>query len=118
MAKPATPKPRTKTKNVLGIQVTRGDVPKEDWDVIHRFALALEKGRFNDYVEVLMDTKKLAWKSLVTGVARGFGAVLGATVVVALLVALLALLGDALPGDFGDFFSDTGNTLQNVTPGE
>lgn len=106
--------PRGTSKKVLGIKVTRGDVPEEDWTVIHKFAVALEKGRFNDYVELLQNPKKLFVTSLIAGIGKGFGAVLGATVVVALLVGLLAMLGDALPGELGNFFSSTGDKIENV----
>jgi hypothetical protein len=87
-------------------------VSEEEWSVIHRFALALEKGRFNEYVEILQNTKKLFWKSFVSGVAKGLGAVVGATIVVAILAALLGVLGKYLPGKAGDFFHDTGNKIE------
>lgn len=110
MAKP-TASPRGKSKKVLGIKVTRGDVPEEDWKTIHKFAVALEKGRFNEYIELLQNPKKLFFTSVVVGVGKGFGAVLGATVVIALLVWLLSALGDALPGELGNFFSSTSDTI-------
>lgn len=99
--------PRTKT---------RSDKPtKEDWTMIHKVAVSLEKGRFNDYVDLLQNTRLLLWKSFVSGVAKGFGAVIGATLVVALVVTILTMLGDTLPGEAGDFFSNTSDTINPVS---
>lgn len=87
-------------------------VSSEDLTVIHEFALSLERGRFTEYAEVLMNTKKLLWKSFVAGLGRGLGAVVGATVVVAIVVGLLAWAGQYAPGPVGDFFQQTGQTIQ------
>ncbi len=90
----------------------------EDLEVIHEFALSLERGRFTEYAEVLMNTKKLLWKSFVAGLGRGFGAVIGATIVVALLAGILAWAGSSLPNPFGDFFQQTGQTIQHPNQGK
>lgn len=82
---------------------------------IEKLALALERGRFNDYLEQLQDTRSLLWRNFLTGLARGFGAIVGATVVVAIIVAILGILGDSLPGELGEFFKETGNQI-NPTP--
>jgi hypothetical protein len=103
------------SKRVLGIQVTKGEIPQDDWTAIHKFAVALEKGRFNEYIEVLQDTKKLLWKSFVSGVGKGFGAVIGATLVVALVAALLALLAGILPDPVDNTLENAGNQLQQTT---
>ncbi|MDP9212037.1 MAG: DUF5665 domain-containing protein [bacterium] len=87
--------------------------PDRDADVLHKFALALERGRFIEYVETLTDTKRLLWKNFLVGLARGFGAVVGATIVVALLVALLAWIGQYLPGVIGEFFRATSEQIQS-----
>jgi uncharacterized protein DUF5665 len=78
---------------------------------IDDFALALERGRFIDYIQQLQSTRTLLWKNFLTGLARGFGGIVGATVVVALVVAILSVLGDSLPGEIGDFFSDTSQQI-------
>ena len=82
---------------------------------VEKLALALERGRFNDYLEQLQDTRSLLWRNFLTGLARGFGAIVGATVVVAIIVAVLGILGDNLPGELGEFFKETGNQI-NPTP--
>jgi hypothetical protein len=87
-----------------------------DLGVIHKVAVSLEKGRFNDYVDLLQDNRKLLWKGFLSGLAKGVGAVVGATIIVAVLVMLLGVLGDTLPGKFGDFFQNTSENIQ--TPGK
>jgi hypothetical protein len=84
----------------------------EDLKVIHEFALSLERGRFTEYAEVLMNTKKLLWKSFVAGVGRGFGAIIGATIVIAILVGILGWIGQYAPDPIDDIFKDTGQTIQ------
>lgn len=81
-------------------------------DAIEKFALALERGRFTDYIDQLQDTKKLLWKNFLVGLMRGFGAIIGATIVVALVVGFLGLLGESLPGAIGEFFRETGKQIQ------
>lgn len=93
-------------------QTTAKQPSEQDLKVIHDFALSLERGRFTEYAEVLMNTKKLFWKSFVAGLGRGFGAIIGATVFIALLVGFLAWIGDTLPDPVGDFFSDTSQQIQ------
>lgn len=89
-----------------------------DWGLVYKFAIGLEKGRFSEYIELLQDTKKLLWKSFLTGLAKGFGAVVGATLVVAVLLMILGLLGKYLPGEAGAFFTKTGNTIEESTTGQ
>ena len=89
----------------------------KDLAVIHEFALSLERGRFTEYAEVLMNTKKLLWKSFVAGLGRGFGAIIGATLVVAIVVGLLAWLGQYAPDPISDFFIETGKTIQAPVQG-
>jgi hypothetical protein len=84
-------------------------------EAVEKFAIALERGRFIDYIDQLQKTKTLLWKNFLIGLTRGFGAVIGATLVVALVVFLLGFLGDSLPGGIGDFFTDTS---QQINPTE
>jgi uncharacterized protein DUF5665 len=92
------------------------DLTKTQWMTLRDFALSLERGRFNDYVETLQNNRELLWKGFLSGLGKGFGAVVGATLVVALVVGLLALLGEYLPGPVGDFFEGTGKQIeQKVT---
>ena len=93
----------------------RSKVAPRDASTIEKFATSLERGRFTDYIDQLQNTRTLIWKNFLIGLMRGFGAVIGATVVVALVVFLLGFLGNSLPGQIGDFFTDTS---QQINPTE
>jgi hypothetical protein len=58
-----------------------------------RLGKAVEEMLVKDYVEFLHSTRRQIWSSFVRGVFMGLGSVVGATVVVALLLAILQLLG-------------------------
>ncbi len=90
---------------------TEQRVADPDWGLVYRFATALEKGGFKDYLTTLSDTKKLAWKAFVSGLAKGLGAVIGGTVFVGLLAALLALIGPHLPDPAGKTVEDAGKKI-------
>lgn len=83
-----------------------------DWGLVYKFAIALEKGRFNEYLSVLSDTRKLFWKAFVSGFGRGLGAIIGGTVIVALLAGLLALVGPHLPSPVDEAVENTGKKIQ------
>jgi hypothetical protein len=100
-----------KKRNDLGFKSGAG-VSREELVAIHRLAEALEKGKFDAYISILQDTRKLFWKSFVAGAAKGFGAVIGATVVVAVAAALLAWIGPHLPDPAGDTVENTGEKIQ------
>lgn len=51
--------------------------------------------------------------NLVRGILFGAGSVIGGTVVIALLVWILSLLGHVFP-PLGDFFSGTSDIIENV----
>lgn len=64
----------------------------------------------NDYIHLLGNTKRQLWQSLLRGIAAGFGGVIGATLVVALVVWLLHMFG-GVPV-IGDFLKATGSQIQ------
>lgn len=70
---------------------------------------AVEETLVKDYVYLLHSTRRQIWSSFVRGVFVGLGTVVGATIVVALLVALLQQLG-ALP-NIGHYFQSIGQEL-------
>jgi hypothetical protein len=72
---------------------------------------AVEDALILDYVYVLHSTKRQIWSSFVRGAFAGIGGVLGATLGVALLVALLQLFG-GFPV-IGQYFKDIGQTIEN-----
>lgn len=58
-----------------------------------RLGRAVEATIVKDYIEFLHSTRRQIWSAFVRGVFMGLGSVIGATVVVALLLAVLQLLG-------------------------
>lgn len=92
------------------------DLSDPDWGLVYKFAIALEKGRFNDYIATLQNTKALFWKSLLSGMAKGLGVVLGGTVVAGLVFGLLALIGPHLPHPADTAIENTGQKI--LQPGK
>ena len=79
----------------------------EDYEKLGR---AIESALITDYLDLLGNTKRQITSAFIRGIFTGLGTVIGATVVVGLLVALLNVFG-ALPG-IGDWFSGLGNEIQ------
>lgn len=78
-----------------------------------RLGKAVEDALILDYIYVLHSTRRQVWSAFVRGLFAGLGGVIGATVGVAALVALLQLIGGT-PG-VGHFFKDLGQTIENRT---
>jgi hypothetical protein len=78
-----------------------------------RLGKAVEDALILDYIYVLHSTRRQIWSSFVRGFFAGLGGVVGATVGVAALVALLQLFGGAPV--VGTFFKDLGQTIENRT---
>ncbi len=57
--------------------------------------------------------KQVYVMNFVRGVFFGFGSIIGGTLVIALIVALLSLLAD-VPGGFGDFIQYIVDTVQGT----
>jgi hypothetical protein len=72
---------------------------------------AVEDALILDYIYVLHSTKRQIWSSFVRGLFAGMGGVLGATLGIAALVALLQLFGGTPV--VGQFFKDIGQTIEN-----
>ena len=68
-----------------------------------RIAERLDASRISDYVELMNKPRKLIWTSFVAGIARGFGAAVGATVVFALVLEVLRRLIVVNVLGIGDF---------------
>jgi hypothetical protein len=73
---------------------------------------AVEDALILDYIYVLHSTRRQIWSSFVRGVFAGFGGVLGATVGVAVFLALLRLFVDAPV--IGRFIEDLGRIIQGT----
>ena len=62
----------------------------------------------------VMDRKELLWVSFLRGLAQGFGAIVGGTILVALLLWILSLFSQVpLIGPAVDNISETVNSAQN-----
>ncbi|HVE80672.1 MAG TPA: DUF5665 domain-containing protein [Candidatus Dormibacteraeota bacterium] len=88
--------------------LTRKSRPSaEDYEKLGR---AIESTLVNDYINLLGNTRRQIWGAFVRGLLTGFGGVIGATVMIALLLYVLDLAG-ALPV-IGQFFKDLVQTIQ------
>lgn len=85
----------------------KSKVTTEDYEKLGR---AVEGALIDDYINWLGNTKRQVFQALVRGIFTGLGTVIGATLVVALVVWALHLLG-GIPV-IGQFLNDTGKTIQ------
>lgn len=83
---------------------------KLDRETYEQLGKAVEATLVKDYIELLHSTPRQIWSAFVRGIFMGLGSVIGATLVVALLLWLLALFG-TFPV-IGDFFRSLGGSLQ------
>jgi hypothetical protein len=74
---------------------------------------SVEEALVTDYIYLLHNTRRQIWSSVIRGIFTGLGGVIGATLGVAALVALLQLFG-GFPV-FGQYFKDVGHTIQSRT---
>src|SRR5262249_6370644 len=93
----------------------RPDPHKDSKINYEQLGKAVEDALILDYVYVLHSTRRQIWSSFVRGLFAGLGGVIGATVGVGLLVAILQLFGGAPV--IGHFFQQLGNTIENRSGG-
>jgi hypothetical protein len=75
----------------MSMAIVQKDKPTpEDYEKLGR---AIESALIDDYIDLLGNTRRQIKGAFVRGLFTGFGGVVGATVVVALVVWLLHLLG-------------------------
>jgi hypothetical protein len=84
---------------------------------VDRIAKIVERMNLGDYVGLLQRPGRLLWLNFLAGLARGLGTILGATVLVSLIVAIVHhLISSHLPG-VGNFFQDVLQLLQQPGKG-
>jgi Domain of unknown function (DUF5665) len=95
------------------IHLERPDTPNKKQSGVNyeRLGKAVEDALILDYIYVLHSTKRQVWSSFVRGVFAGIGGVIGATVGIALLVGILALLG-GVPV-VGHLFTQLGQSIES-----
>lgn len=76
-----------------------------------RLGKAVEDALILDYIYVLHSTRRQIWSSFMRGLFAGLGGVIGATVGVALLVALLGVFSSAPV--VGHWFTQVGQTIES-----
>ncbi|MBV8204034.1 MAG: hypothetical protein JOY87_04660 [Candidatus Eremiobacteraeota bacterium] len=73
---------------------------------VDRITKMVERMNLGDYVGLLQRPGRLLWLNFLSGMARGLGTILGATVLVSLIVAVAQrIIASHLPG-VGNFFAE------------
>jgi hypothetical protein len=95
------------------IHFERPDTPHQKKSGVNyeQLGKAVEDALILDYIYVLHSTKRQIWSSFMRGVFAGMGGVIGATLGVAILVGVLALLG-GLPV-VGHLFTQLGHAIEH-----
>lgn len=72
------------------------DTNKEDLtrieEKIDKLSVKIEMAKISDYITYLESPKKILWSNFLAGVARGFGTIVGLTIVTAGVVYFLQFL--------------------------
>ncbi|MBO9604985.1 MAG: signal transduction histidine kinase [Paenibacillaceae bacterium] len=66
----------------------------------------MERAHIADYVQLLANPRKLIWRNMVGGIARGVGIAIGLTIFTSVIVYLLKALGALNLPIVGDFIAD------------
>lgn len=82
-------------------------------DRLDKLALDMEKARIKDYICYLENPKKLLWPNFLAGLARGFGASIGFTLLAAIIVYLLQSVVRLNLPVIGKFISEIVNIVEN-----
>lgn len=73
---------------------------------VDRIAKIVERMNLGDYVGLLQRPGRLLWLNFLAGLARGLGTILGATLLVSIIIAVMErIIASHLPG-VSRFFSD------------
>lgn len=79
---------------------------------VEKLARYVDRMLVRDYFDYFHNWKRFMWANFVRGIMIGFGTVIGATLVIGLVAAVLGLLGH-LPSSVGNFFNHTKSTIQS-----
>jgi len=95
-----TPDSETKPANgtqVFSIPSTREIVELETDTLrhLHKLVYVFERMQLSDYISILQNPRRLIMMNFFAGVARGFGVIIGMTVLMALFLYILGRLVDA-----------------------
>ena len=84
---------------------------------LDRIASGMERSKLNEYVHYLEHPKKLFFANFLAGIARGFGASIGFTLLAAVIIYILRGIVEWNLPVIGEFISDivsiVNNNLQN-----
>lgn len=82
----------SKTKHAAIQKETVSKETSEPYDQLKKVADRIEKMRLGDYIENMNRPGHLIWINLLSGISKGVGLTIGATLVIALLFKLLGAL--------------------------
>ena len=80
---------------------------------LDRISFNMEKTKIKEYVEYLEHPRKMLFSSFMAGIARGFGASIGFTLLAALIMYVLRYLVQWNLPIIGKFISDIVNIVNN-----
>lgn len=80
---------------------------------LDRIALGMERAKLNEYVNYLENPRKLFFANFIAGLARGFGASIGFTLLAAVIIYILQGVVKLNLPIIGEFISDIVNIVNN-----
>ncbi|MGI6175927.1 MAG: DUF5665 domain-containing protein [Christensenellales bacterium] len=95
------------------------DAPEDDITrlkkILHRVAYSMERIKMGEYIEYLSSPRKIFFKSLLSGIGRGFGFAIGFTLLGALVIVLLQQLAtDSIPV-IGKFIAEIIEVVESLS---
>ena len=102
---------KDKKKRKTGKKVIKNGILNEEERLIHKLEhieFKLANLGLREYIDYLYSPKHIIWNNLMAGIFKGFGIVLGATVVVALVTLIMSFLtGVPIIGEFVRWLQDS-----------
>jgi hypothetical protein len=80
---------------------------------LDRLALSMERAKLNEYVNYLENPKRMFFANFLAGIARGFGASMGFTLLAAVIIYILQGVVKLNLPIIGKFISDIVNIVNN-----